>query len=185
MNNLIPTQRLDDFWLKYGYKPFELLAGQIVPLKKLSFQQSIILLRVTTLLEQYVVQHDLGEVVGANCGFALTGDTLRSPRAAFIGQSKWDSVRYPYRYFPFAPDLVIEALDTTNKPAQRDTIQHYLAAGTQMIWLLDADRQQVMVHITGGKYRIFGYEETLLGWKIIPGLRLPVASLFPRQKKTP
>jgi Uma2 family endonuclease len=183
MSNIIPTQLLDNFWLKHGYKPFELLAGQIVPLKKLTFQQSIILLRVTTLLEQYVVQHDLGEVVGANCGFALTGETLRSPRAAFIGQAKWDSVRYPYRYFPFAPDLVVEAQDDTNRAAQRETIHQYIAAGAQMVWLLDADAQHVTVHITGGKYRIFDYEETLLGWKVIPGLRLRVASLFPRQKK--
>lgn len=179
------TLSLDEFWMRYGYKPYELLHGRIVPLEKLSFRQSIVALGAAMLVEEYCNKHQLGEVVSALCGFAVSPDTILSPRAAFMTKARWESVKYPYRYFPFAPDLSIELI-TDNTPLQtfKQRLRLYLQAGTQQIWCLQPQFLQVTVYIPGGRYRIFHEPELLPSGTLLPGLKLPVSALFPRQKQT-
>ncbi len=185
MHENFATLTLTEFWMRYGYKPYELLQGRVVPLEKLSFRHSIVALGAAMLIEEHSNKHHLGEVVSALCGFAVSQDTILSPRGAFMTKARWESVQYPYRYFPFAPDLSIELItDTTNLNALKQRLRLYLQAGTQQIWCLQPQFPQVTVYIPGGKYRIFREQELLPGGKLLPGLKLPVSALFPRQKPT-
>lgn len=179
------TMTLDQFWMQYGYKPYELLHGRIMPLEKLSFRHSIVAMGAAMLLEEFAGKHHLGEVVSALCGFAVAKDTILSPRAAFISKPRWESVKYPYRYFQFAPDISVEVLtDKTDMDDFKRRLRLYLQAGTQQIWCLQPQHTQVTVYIPGGRYRIFREKELLPGGKLLPGLNLPVSALFPRQKQT-
>jgi Uma2 family endonuclease len=179
-----PRKMIDQFWIRYGYKPYELINGRVQPLKKLVFAHSIVALRMTTLLEQFVNDNDLGEVVGANAGFALSDNTLRSPRAAYISRAKWDSIRYPYSYYPFAPDIVVEVGQTDEDEALvRASVKQYLQAGAARVWYLYPDLQQVISHLPDGKYEAYHMDGTLKGEDVIPGLELPLTMVFPRQKK--
>lgn len=179
-----PRRMIDQFWLRYGYKPYELINGKVQPLKKLIFAHSIVALRMTTLLEQYVNENDLGEVVGANAGFALSDNTVRSPRSAFVSRTKWDTIRYPYSYYPFAPDIVVEVGQTDEDEALvRATVRQYLEAGAARVWYLYPDLQQVIVHTPDGKFQVYHMDNTLTGDDIIPGLVLPLTQVFPKLKK--
>ncbi|MCU0514976.1 MAG: Uma2 family endonuclease [Anaerolineae bacterium] len=180
-----PPGVLDQFWMRYGYKPYELINGRVQPLKKLSFTHSIVALRVTTLLEQFVNERGLGEVVGANCGFALGEQTVRSPRAAYLSQAQWQSIRYPYRYFPFAPAIAVEiGTSDEDEASVRLLVQQYLAGGTLRLWLVYPDLQQVQVYGPPGRQHTCQLEDTLGGEDALPGLALPLTLIFPRQKKT-
>ncbi|MGB1285839.1 MAG: Uma2 family endonuclease, partial [Aggregatilineales bacterium] len=175
---------IDLFWMKYAYKPYEFIDGKVVALKKLSFQQSIIALRLTTLLQEFVETHDLGEALGANSGFALSANLLRSPRAAFISKSRWESIQYPYNYYPFAPDISVEI---TSKDTHRKwllyTAAAYIRAGAQQVWCLHPDTREIAVYKAGGTYRILKASHTLTGGDILPGLEIRVDSLLPTSKK--
>jgi Uma2 family endonuclease len=141
-------------------------------------------LRMTTLLEQFVNENDLGEVVGANAGFALSDNTVRSPRSAYVSRAKWDTIRYPYSYYPFAPDVVVEVGQTDEDDALvRATVRQYLEAGAARVWYLYPDMQQVMVHLPDGKSQAHQMDSTLRGDDVIPGLQLPLTMVFPRSKK--
>lgn len=180
----IKDRQLYDFWMNYAFKPYEYINGEIVPLKKLKFQHSIIALRVTTLLEEFVDQHDLGEVVGANSGFALGDDLLRSPRAAFIGTEKWDSIQYPYSYYDFAPDVSVEIVDVEDDDSVvLRTVSQYILAGTQQVWCIYPDRKSVTVYKNNHKYRRLNSHDTLEGEDVLPGLALPVVELFPGRNR--
>ena len=164
------------FWLRYGYKPYELVDGTVIRRPKLRMIESVVLLRLSALVEQYAAENDLGEVV-SGVGFTLNGNTIRSPRAAFIAKSVWESVRYPYSPFPFAPSLTIEIASSAETPAEP-----YLAAGTSQVWFIHIQSQQVTVQIPHSAPQVYNLGDTLSGGRVLPGLTLPVASLFPKSR---
>lgn len=164
------------FWLQYGYKPYELVDGVVIRRPKLRLVESVVLLRVSALIEQYAAENDLGEVV-SGVGFRLNANTIRSPRAAFIAKSVWEGVRHPYSPFPFAPSLTIEIAPDAETPADP-----YLAADTSHVWFLHIQSQQVTVQRPHSPPQVYNLGETLTGEQILPGLVLPVASLFPKSR---
>lgn len=168
---LTPTQ----FWLRYGYKPYELVDGLVTRRPQLRMIESVVLLRLSSLIEQFAAENDLGEVV-SGVGFTLNAASIRSPRAAFIAKSVWESVRYPYSPFPFAPSLAIEIASDS------ETVQPYLSAGTSQVWLIHIQSQQVAVHLPHTSPHIHHLGDTLSGGQVLPGLQLPVASLFPKTR---
>ena len=169
---LTPAQ----FWLAYGYKPYELVEGIVIRRPKLRLIESVVLLRISALIEQYAAENDLGEVV-SGVGFTLNANTIRSPRAAFIAKSVWESVRYPYSPFPFAPSLTIEIAPDAETPADP-----YLAAGSSQVWFIHIQSQQVTVQSLRSAPQVYNLGDTLNGGRVLPGLMLPVASLFPKSR---
>ncbi len=172
---LSPTE----FWIQYGYKPFELVEGVVIQKPKLRMVESVVLLRITALIEQFTAENDLGEVV-SGIGFSLGRNTIRTPHTAFIAKSLWESVRLPYSPFSFAPSLVIETAPSV-EPAFASA-NPYLAAGTAQVWLINTQTQQVTVQMAQGAAQEYNLGDTISGGRVLPGLVLPVASLFPRSR---
>jgi Uma2 family endonuclease len=172
----------DEFWKVYPFKPYELVDGRVQEVKHLDFRSSVIGLRVVTLLEQFVNENGLGEVFGALCPFGLSNYTVLMPEAAYITQQKWDSIRYPYRYLPFPPDLCVEVIpQRTRKQRTIERMHHYFRAGTKAIWLLYPDTQQVGVYTRTGQSNIYTTRGVINGDSALPGFELPVAKLFPKR----
>ena len=169
---LTPTQ----FWMQYGYKPYELVEGMVIRRPRLRMLESVVILRISALVEQYAAENDLGELV-SGAGFILNENTICSPRAAFIAKSVWESVRYPYSPFRFAPSLMIEIAPNSETPADL-----YLAAGTSQVWFIHIQSQQVTVQIPHRPPQLYNLEDTFSGDRVLPGLVLPVASLFPKSR---
>lgn len=172
---LTPTQ----FWMQYGYKPYEFVDGHAVRRPKLRLVESVVLLRVSALIEQYAAENDLGEMVNG-VGFTLAPDTIRSPRAAFIAKAQWDSISQPYSPFPFAPTLILEV--DTDTEADPERSQLYLRAGTAQVWRIQTQSQQVTVELPHAVPQVYDVGQVLSGGRVLPGFLLPVASLFPKSR---
>lgn len=168
--------QLTQFWMRYGYKPYELVEGMVIRRPRLRMLESVVILRISALVEQYAAENDLGEVV-SGVGFILNENTIRSPHAAFIAKSVWESVRYPYSPFPFAPSLMIEIA-----PNAEISADSYLASGTSQVWFIHIQSQQVTVQIPHRPAQVYNLGDTFSADSVLPGLVMPVASLFPKSR---
>jgi Uma2 family endonuclease len=78
-----------------------------------------------------------------------------------------------------APWLAVEVLSPSDRTEEiREKVLEYLAAGVELVWVVDPYFHTVTVHRSGGQPEMFNNEETLTGGATLPGLEIPVADLF-------
>ncbi len=60
-------------------------------------------------------------------------------------------------------------------------LNEYFAAGTNLVWIVDPTQGLVYIHDSPRQVRILGEADELDGGVVLPGFRIPIASLFPVQ----
>lgn len=170
---------IDDFWTGYQGQPFELIDGDVVEMPPTGIEHGAVTRRVGARLGDFVDARQLGEVVGGEVGFRLDDTTLRAADCAFISREKMARLTNPEKYAPFAPDLAVEVV-SPNDAAQdiQAKVEQYLAAGTALVWIIYPSLRRVIVHTPDGHSTSYNESDTLDGGSVLPGLALPVASLF-------
>ncbi len=136
------------------------------------------------LIGNFVADNDLGVVLGEAGMMRLAPGLVRVPDVSFIS---WQ--RLPGRDLPsepiwdLCPDLAIEVLSRFNTRREMDRKLHdYFTAGTRLVWYVHhAPRREVLVYVSAIAHRAVGEDETLDGGDVLPGFRLPLASLFAKQ----
>ncbi len=58
-------------------------------------------------------------------------------------------------------------------------LDEYWAAGTQLVWVVYPTHRLVYVYESPRQVRILGVADELEGGSVLPGFRIPIASLFP------
>lgn len=140
-------QTSDDLWEwsqlpEYEDRQLELIDGEIIGMTPSSAKPSIIGLEVGGLIRQYVREHDLGYVSGADGAYELSPGNTLAPDVGFISKARLPKM--PERYFPVAPDLAVEVISPTDsiKKTLRKAAK-YLAARTKLVWLFYPDDRTV------------------------------------------
>jgi Uma2 family endonuclease len=54
----------------------------------------------------------------------------------------------------------------------------YLAAGSQLVWVVDPDEELVMVFASGHQVQVLGPDDTLDGGDVLPGFSCKVSEFF-------
>jgi len=121
----------------------------------------------------YVVQHRLGQVIGADALVRILGSRFDARGA--------DVAFYDRRRIPTdidasatatAPDFVIEVLSPTDRASLvQDKIRDWLRTGVRLIWSVDPVTGTTAVY-HGEHAAIVGAEETLDGYDVVPGFTL-------------
>lgn len=174
---------VDQFWAQYPFQPYELIAGEPIKQDSLGFRYSVVGLRVEARLTDFVQRFDLGEVLGANNGYRLSEHTLRAPRVSFVSHDKWQTIRYPYSYLPFAPDIAIEVFGTDfTEQTIRTICAQYVRAGTSYVWVFLPDLQMMTVYSRYENPRTFQRSEYLRLPKWHPEFAIPLADLLPKPR---
>src|SRR5688572_9785566 len=97
----------EDFWKQYAGQPYELIEGAAVERMPTGYLHGAVTRRVAALLGDFVDEHQLGDVVGAETGFRLSEQELRGADAAYISREKLATIKDPEKFLPFAPDLAV------------------------------------------------------------------------------
>lgn len=170
---------------EYGQLPedglrTELRAGRVVsepiPLPRHGQLQ----LRLGRLLLDYAEPRGLG-VVLTHAGFLLSRDpdTVRGPDVAFVRRERFHPDEAARWFFSGAPDLAVEILSPSNRPAEiHAKVADYLAAGARLVWVVDPQQRLVVVHRTLLDRRILHEGDSLDGDEVLPGFALPLDELF-------
>ena len=114
-------------------------------------------------------------------GASLVSDeppTVRGPDVAWVARERIPTTGYAGSFWRVAPDLVVEIVSPHDRPgAVRDKVKEYIAAGTRMVWVVDAQSRSVSVHRPGSS-SVVRADGALEGGEVLPGFRLPLRDLF-------
>lgn len=160
---------------------YELVDGEVRKMTPASNEHGKIAMRVAWRLAQHVETHGLGSVYAAETGFRLASDpdTVRAPDVAFVSQARLDAVGTVAGYWPGAPDLAVEVVSPGDRYAEvAEKVAAWLAAGTQMVVVVEPPQRTVVVHRADGVTRTLREGDVLEGGAVVPGWRVPVAELF-------
>lgn len=136
--------------------------------------------KIALLLGLHVFKHDLGIITGEAGGYRLqrNPDTLRAPDVAFVRRERIPE-KIPLTFFDLSPDLAVEVLSPSDRRKKTvEKIAEYLAAGTQLVWLVDLERRTVTVYRPRRSPEILDDSATLSGEDVVPGFQVTVASIL-------
>ena len=122
-------------------------------------------------------QINLGKVFSPSTVFRLPNGGSRSPDAAWVELSRWQSLTPEQRqkFPPIAPDFVIELCSRTDDLLTlQEKMQEYLGSGVKLGWLFNPHDQQVEIYRLRQAKEVRDLPTQLSGESVLPGLTLPV-----------
>lgn len=159
----------------------ELVEGTLVE-KTMGHQESRLAAVLITLLNNFLWQHDLGTVAGADGTLKLTTGLLRVPDVSFVSWDRLPGGRYPDGPIPrLALDLAVEVISKGNTKAEMERkVREYFEAGTRVVWLVYPKTRTVRVYTGPGKPVVLKGGDRLEGGEVLPGFSVEVGELFER-----
>jgi Uma2 family endonuclease len=187
------TMTLEEFTARYAGKRYEFVDGRPLPMgpeeiapngerivSPSKSEHGILTLEIGALVRNYVREHKLGKVYGAETGFLMRQSPreLRAADVAFISKEKLSEVAGS-EWLPFPPDLAVEVVSEYDRASDlRVKIQSYLENGTRLLWVVYPDQRMIDVHRPGQPVISLSGEATLDGADVLPGFSAMVASIF-------
>jgi Uma2 family endonuclease len=150
--------------------------------KAMGYYESRLAVVLIGFLEAYLVEHDLGIVLGADGLVRMEPGQVRLPDVCFFA---WE--KFPNRQLPRAaildrrPDLAVEILSPSNTRAEMARKRReYFAGGARLVWEVDPEARRVRVYTDAETFTELGEDGTLDGGPVLPGFALPVRRWFER-----
>lgn len=166
-------------------KQYELVEGRLVSMPPSGRRASRIARRLAARLGDYVDDHALGEVTGADGGYSIGPKTDLAPDVGFIRADRLPPLDSPAadKLTTGAPDLAVEVASPNQyRPAMAAKASRYLDAGTRIVWIIWPRRAEIDVwRHSGGDAQpaaTLHAGDTLDGEDVVPGFSYPVADIF-------
>lgn len=155
----------------------ELIDGTLVE-KPVGYWEALIATNVSTILGNFVAQHNLGAVSGADSTMRMKSGRVRLPDVAFVSHARLPKTREPIP--TLSPDLAIEVLSQNNTDSEiRQKLLEYFQSGTAVVWIIDpASRTVSVYHAANQPTQLLDEQATLDGGAVLPGLSFAVAHVF-------
>jgi Uma2 family endonuclease len=133
-------------------------------------------------LENFLEEHDLGIVLGADGMLRILVGQVRIPDVCFIPWSRLPERRFPKEPIPgLVPALAVEVLSPSNTPKEmKRKLQEYFKAGVLVVWYVDPKNRTAKVYSSPRKGKLIQEHEALDGGSVLPGFSLPLRKLFAR-----
>ena len=163
-----------------GYR-YELVKGELIQMSPTGDEHGRVTVRITAPLYHYVEEHKLGVVYAAETGFKLESDpdTVRAPDVAFLSRARRELAGRVEGYWSGPPDLAVEVLSPSDRRRKvAEKVANWLAAGTQVVWVVDPKLRTVTVHESDADAVTLTEQDQLEGGDVVPGFRIAVAKLF-------
>jgi Uma2 family endonuclease len=160
----------------------ELLRNEVILMSPATSLHGIYTMRVSLPIAQFVEEHALGVVCGAETGFVIQhadgAESVLAPDMAYIAAERIPDP-LPEGFWRISPDLVVEIRsrsESQREVAQKATL--WLEAGARLVWYVDPFRQQVSVYRADGTEQTLSLDDTLSGEDVLPGFELPLRRIF-------
>jgi len=167
---------VEEYLSNSAYEHCEYVNGEIVSLNLGTKQHARIAVRCGYKLESYLEQHPIGAVYGElHCKLRIGAETrFRLPDVCVVRGS------FEGRYLERAPDLCVEIRSPDDAISSLIAkFSDYFTNGCKLGWLILPEEHTVLVLTPGAASpQVAGMDDTLDGGALLPGLQLPVASLF-------
>lgn len=155
--------------------------GELVVMSPTGGESGIRNNKLTTRLGVWTEEDGTGVAFDSSTMFQLPNGAFRSPDAAWISYSRWNSLSPQQKetFSPICPDFVVELRSPSDTlKSLQEKMQEYIDNGTRLGWLIDPQNQQVEI------YRINQLKEVLLnptqlnGENILPNFVLDLTGIL-------
>ena len=109
------------------------------------------------------------------------GDRRRRPDVAFVSYQRWPRGRRaaPNDAWDVVPDLAVEVISPGNTaPEVLIKVREYFQAGVRLVWVVYPVEREVYAYESPTIIRVLQPGDDLDGGAVLPGFRLPLATLF-------
>jgi Uma2 family endonuclease len=158
---------------------YELIRGELVEVTPPNATHGRILITIARLIDNYVHEHRLGRLYGGDVGVIVERElqTVLGPDFCYFVADRVPVVEPVY--FQTPPDLTIEIVSPRNAAREIERkIGMYLNFGVRQVWIVYPSKRQVVVHSPTESPRTLHADDELTGGDILPGLTIPVSSIF-------
>ena len=159
----------------------ELIRGELKVMSPSKPLHGIVCAHIAAELRNFVIDHDLGVVVGAETGFVVERDpdTVLGVDAAFISRERLSTIEDFDKFATSAPDLAVEVMSPSNTAREMEKkVALYFGAGARAVWVFNPRKKTAAVYNSPSDVRILSEHETLEGGEVLPGFRLELSKLF-------
>ena len=122
--------------------------------------------KITTQLEVWSSQNNLGIVFDSSSGFKLPNGAERSPDASWVRRERWDALtpEQQERFAPLCPDFIVEFRSPSDSVEKvRTKMKDYMDNGACCSWLINPPYQQVEIYRPNQNVQILQLPITLSG----------------------
>ncbi|WP_414526874.1 Uma2 family endonuclease [Nodularia chucula] len=126
-------------------------------------------------------QDGTGVGFGSSGGFTLPNGAVRSPDAAWIKRTRWETISPELRkkFAPICPEFVIELRsESDNLRILQDKMQEYIDNGTELGWLIDRKQRQVFIYRPNIAVEVLDNLKNLSGEQLLPGFVLDLSQIW-------
>jgi Uma2 family endonuclease len=143
-------------------------------------RHGLVCANVVRILGMYAAQRKKGYVCSNDTGVIVDRDpdTVRGPYVMLFEDAE-SAEQVGEKYGDKPPILAVEVLspnDTHGKVVRR--VEEQFRFGTLLVWILDPDARNVVVHYPNEKDRAVEENQELTGNEVLPGFRCQVAEFF-------
>jgi Uma2 family endonuclease len=159
---------------------YELIGGEIFEVTSNPYSSEIAI-EIAYRIKKFMAEHGIeGHVTGEAGGYHVMDDRY-APDVAYLSAERQGTLPYDQWFNPIAPQLAVEVVSPSDKePKLLRKVGNYLAAGT-VVWVVYPPTQEVEVYAPGQAVKVYGLNDTLDGGDFLPGFRLNVSDIFPKQ----
>lgn len=162
-------------------KIWEFKDGEVIVHSPATLRHQRPVLFLTMLLSFYVQERQLGEVFNGPAALHLREGSAKEPDIFFIRREHLASIGNTWVYAP--ADLVIEVMSPSTRSYDLlEKAQDYLEAGVLEYWVVDSQRHQVHVYVSGyphaQTWEVRVLERGRLTSAAVPGFWIEVAWLW-------
>ncbi|MEG4498465.1 Uma2 family endonuclease [Microcoleus sp. F10-C6] len=137
--------------------------------------------KLTTQLDVWNEQTELGEVFDSSTGFTLPNGADRSPDASWVEKSRWSALTPEQRekFIPLCPDFAVEILSPTDSLKKtQEKMQEYMENGCRLGWLINRKKREVEIYRPGQDVEVLQSPLTLSGENVLPGFVLNLQKIW-------
>lgn len=167
-------------------KDYELVDGLLVE-RKMGNKSDWVASKIIRLLGNYVDDHDLGWVFASEAGYKLDPKRpklVRKPDVSFVRNGRLPDEQPADGYDKLAPDLAVEVVSPSDTVQElEEKISEYLAAGVQLVWVINPVLRTVAVHHPNRSITVLREGDELTAEEVITGFRCPVNALFAKLQR--
>ncbi|NEO30582.1 MAG: Uma2 family endonuclease [Symploca sp. SIO3C6] len=138
-------------------------------------------IKITTQLEIWNSQNNLGIAFDSSSGFKLPNGANRSPDASWVSSERWEALNTQQQqgFAPLCPDFVVELRSPSDGLTKlQDKMREYIDNGAKLGWLIDTKNQRVEIYRPGKDVEILNNPEILLGEDVLPGFALDLEQIL-------
>ncbi len=185
LTGLERTNMTGDELLAYnaGGQRTELLRGRLVVREPTGGAHAGVLFELSMAIGVYLRTPNaaVGRVLVGDPGvwLARDPDTVRAPDLAFVSRDRLVDEEVPHGFLTVIPDLAVEIRSPTDRTgALLQKVGQWLDAGVAMVWVIDPVRRNAQCYAADGTIALVGEHDAIDGGAVLPGLRIPLASLW-------